>query len=164
MPELTPEEKKKLYEEEKIRLEAQEKLAKEKKQKQQGTGCLIIILLIAVIWIGERVSSCGSSKPAASTKTAKKAEQPAKKIEKVWQSEWDGSVYQVVAYLKKNLVDPKSYEGIEWSPLTKLDAVEYKYSVRHKYRAKNSFGGYVIENRVFFLDKDGNVVNVVSWD
>jgi len=34
----------------------------------------------------------------------------------------------------------------------------YKYWVRHKYRAKNSFGGYVIENKIFYLDEQGNVV------
>lgn len=37
--------------------------------------------------------------------------------------------------------------------------------VRHKYRAKNSFGGYVIENKVFYLNKKGHVyrVNQVVW-
>ena len=34
------------------------------------------------------------------------------------------------------------------------------YSVYHKYRAKNSFGGYVIEAQIFFLDFGGNVVRV----
>jgi len=65
MPELTPEEKKRIYEEEKFRLETQQKLAKQKKSKQQGMGCLLVLALIAVIWISNEVSSCGSSKPSA---------------------------------------------------------------------------------------------------
>ena len=37
------------------------------------------------------------------------------------------------------------------------------YYVRHKYRAKNSCGGYVIENKVFFLDSNGNVTYTVDY-
>jgi hypothetical protein len=67
---ITPEEKRRIYEEEKVRLEAQQKLAKEKKPKQQGMGCLLVIILIGVIWISNEVSSCGSSKPSASATPA----------------------------------------------------------------------------------------------
>lgn len=70
-------------------------------------------------------------------------------------SVWDGSVYQVKNYLKKNLKDPDSYEGIEWSNVIKNS--DETYTVRHKFRARNSFGGMVIEDWVFILDKEGNV-------
>jgi len=72
-------------------------------------------------------------------------------------SSYDASVSQVVDYLKKNLKEPKSYEGIEWS---KVKEETDGYSVYHKYRAKNSFGGYVIEAQIFYLDFGGNVVRV----
>lgn len=51
-----------------------------------------------------------------------------------------------------------SYEGIEWGAVNKKD--NGGYWVRHKYRAKNRFGGYVIENKVFHLDASGKVVGV----
>ena len=70
-------------------------------------------------------------------------------------SGWDGSVYQVKSYLKSNLKDPGSYDGIEWSKV--LQRSENGYMVRHKYRAKNSFGGYVIENKIFYLTEYGDV-------
>lgn len=70
-------------------------------------------------------------------------------------SAWDGSVWQVKNYLKKNLKDPDSYESIEWGKVIK-EGKEYK--VRHKYRAKNSFGGYVIEEWIFTIDESGNVI------
>ena len=73
-------------------------------------------------------------------------------------SVWDGSVWQVKSWLRNNLKDPKSYEGIEWSP---VQSTEDGYMVRHKYRAKNSYGGYVIKNQIFYLDKQGNVINVI---
>lgn len=76
---------------------------------------------------------------------------------KVYNSEWDGSVYPVVLYLKKNLKDPDSYEAIEWSKVQKTDD---GYIVRHKYRAKNSFGGYVIQNNIFYLNEKGHVYRV----
>lgn len=75
---------------------------------------------------------------------------------KIVNSPWDGSVYQVKNYLQRTLKDPKSYEGIEWSEVNEKDGF---YFVRHKYRAKNSFGGYVIESQVFKLDDNGNVID-----
>jgi len=53
MSDLTPEEKKKIYEEEIFRIEAQEKIQKDKKAQQQknvGIGCLAIIIIVAVIY------------------------------------------------------------------------------------------------------------------
>jgi hypothetical protein len=69
----------------------------------------------------------------------------------------DGSVHQVERYLKEEyLKDPKSYESIEWSEVQKN--ADGTYHVRHKYRAKNSFGGYVLENKIFHIDDKGNII------
>lgn len=63
----------------------------------------------------------------------------------------------VKSYLKQEyLKDPKSYQEIEWSQIGTNSAGQLY--VRHKYRAKNSFGGYVIEERIFYLDKQGYVL------
>jgi len=91
----------------------------------------------------------------------KQAEQDAasgKVMQKVENSAMDGSVRQVKDYLKKTLADPNSYEGIEWSP---VQTTSDGYKVRHKFRAKNGFGGYVIEEHIFCLNKYGEVVNVI---
>ena len=72
---------------------------------------------------------------------------------------YDGGVKQVKDYLKYTLRDPDSYESIEWSEVKeKADG----YYVRHKYRAKNGFGGYVVANQLFHLDFSGNVVEVID--
>ncbi len=65
-------------------------------------------------------------------------------------------MYHVKENLKKSLKDPDSYESIEWSTVQKLD--DGKFSVRHKYRAKNSFGGFSIENHIFTYDASGNIL------
>lgn len=39
---------------------------------------------------------------------------------------------------QQNLKNPDSYQGIDWSP---VESLGNNYAVRHKYRAKNSFGG-----------------------
>lgn len=54
MSELTPEEKQKIYEEEKVRVEAKQALAKAKKHKDNknmGIGCLVLIIVIVVIFV-----------------------------------------------------------------------------------------------------------------
>ena len=76
---------------------------------------------------------------------------------KIVNSPWDGSVYEVKSYLSKTLKDPDSYEGIE---LGNVIEKEGYFFVSHKYRAKNSFGGYVIETYSFKLDNNGNVIDV----
>lgn len=73
-------------------------------------------------------------------------------------NKWNGGVKQVEDYLKYTyLRDPDSYESIEWSEVKRKDD---GYYVRHKYRAKNGFGGYVVTNQLFHLDFNGNVVDV----
>ncbi len=72
-------------------------------------------------------------------------------------SAWDGSVHQVERWFKQNLNDPDSFEAIEWSKVAERDD---GFLVRVKYRAKNSLGGYVVENQVFKLDPQGNVLGM----
>jgi len=100
----------------------------------------------------------------------KEIERRLSKKEVVYNSAWDGSVYQVERYLKKNLADPKSFDAIEWSKVVVFNDdiirtanLKHKYAVRCKFRNKNMFGGYVINNVLFFLDAQGNVVNTKKW-
>ncbi len=75
----------------------------------------------------------------------------------VYNSPADGSVQQVRDYLRDNLKDPRSVEYIEWSRVMPTDN---GYLVSVKYRAKNSFGGYVVEQNTFILDKTGRVIRM----
>ena len=120
--------------------------------QNKNYGCLVIIIIAVIIGIYGAMS--GDSGEAGSDNT-----------EIVSNSAYDGSVYQVERYLKTEyLKDPDSYESIEWSKVQKDNSNSlYKYYVRHKYRAKNGFGGYVVEQKIFYLDQSGNVVNVKDY-
>lgn len=65
---------------------------------------------------------------------------------------WDGSVPVVERTLKQMLKDPDSYKHM-------ATAEPYAYGpcwlVRTKYRAKNSFGGYVVEEKTFCVNRHG---------
>jgi hypothetical protein len=76
-------------------------------------------------------------------------------------SAWDGSVWQVKQWLKDNLKDPKSLDIMEWSKL--VEEPDGNLAVRVKYRAKNSFGGYVIENKVVRLSRNGDILGVYEF-
>ncbi|MBV9991314.1 MAG: zinc ribbon domain-containing protein [Alphaproteobacteria bacterium] len=133
-----------------------EKVAEIRARNQQslkgcGIGCLVVlgfVLLVAMC------SGSSSNNPSTSTSI------PDKPHEIVENSEWDGSVFQVKEWLNENLKDPDSLEFINWSPVQKTKT---GYMVRAKYRAKNSFGGYVIENKIFILDSSGHVVSAMDY-
>ena len=76
----------------------------------------------------------------------------------VFNSASNGSVFQVERYLKASLKDPASLEFVEWSPVK--PGSNNDFEVRVKYRAKNGFGGYAVEQKVFRLDASGAVVGV----
>jgi len=117
-------------------------------------GCLaaIIILPFLVIFVLAISGGGGSSSPRSSSISSDDV--------LLQNSAWDGSVYHVKENLKKSLKDPNSYESIEWSNVRKLN--DGTFSVRHKYRAKNSFGGYVIENHVFNYDSSGKILSDIN--
>ncbi len=71
-----------------------------------------------------------------------------------------GAVVPVKMYLKQNLKDPKSVEYISWSKMFRNENGYYQVTV--KYRAKNSFGGYVIEENTFLIDSTGTFVQPIK--
>lgn len=88
------------------------------------------------------------------TPTVISSKAPAVNTATVINSPLDGSVKQVEQYLKTHLKDPSSLDVIRWYPVTQdLQG----YAVRVTYRARNSLGGMVVEDRVFLLDRAGNV-------
>lgn len=110
-------------------------------------GLLVLISVVAIVYTSRNMDVYAPKGKFATAGTHQ--------FETVSNSAWDSSVWQVEKWLKKNLKDPGSFEAIEWSPVAKTAD---GFVVRCKYRAKNSFGGYVIEDRIFKLDKSGNVI------
>lgn len=105
----------------------------------KGKIITTIIIFALAIW---GYNACGDSD------TTKRSVENAK---------WDGSVRQVELYLKNNLKDPDSYKSIQWGSVRQQN--DGSYVVWHKFRAKNSFGGYVVYWMSFTLDSDGNVID-----
>ncbi len=68
-------------------------------------------------------------------------------------------------YLKENLKDWKSYEGLSFSFSEGDYPTTYgkgSYYISHKYRAKNGFGAYDIYNQTFILNKNFSIIE--SYD
>jgi hypothetical protein len=75
------------------------------------------------------------------------------------QSAYDGSVRAVRAYLENTLNDPESYTPAEWGQLTNYEG---KFYVSHSFRAKNKFGGMVLQDWTFTIDSAGAIVQIVD--
>lgn len=83
----------------------------------------------------------------------------------VFNNPWNGSVSQVVQYLQKVLNDPGSLEIIQWSKVTKITNKKgepFLFMVRCKYRAKNYYGGYVVQEKLFEIDGKGNITKATD--
>lgn len=75
----------------------------------------------------------------------------------------DGSVKEVVQYIKDNVKDSESYEGIYWSKVMDMGfkhSTPHRYFVKHQYRIKNNFGSYITENHIFYIDDAGKIIDV----
>ena len=72
----------------------------------------------------------------------------------------DGSVHQVVTWLKHNVVDAESLEFYEWSDVVLTS--EGRYSVTAEYGARSSSGAFRVERTVFILDADGTVLEALQ--
>lgn len=132
--------------------------ARKPKRNEWMVGLLLALLLVLVpMWIYQEVwgVTAKQRRSKATNAAMREADRPV-----VSNSGWDGSVHQVERYLKRNLKDPSSLNVIEWGNV--VPGTDGGFMVRVKYRAKNSFGGYVIEHQVFSLDAQGNVTGVAS--
>ena len=126
-------------------------LAFKEKQKQTNKKIWIFVAIsVAFFSIVMLIPSGGSSSNKSTTSR-----------ETVTNSSLDASVYQVKSWLNSNLKDPDSIEYIEWSEVQKTGTGNYK--VRVKYRAKNSLGGYAVENKIFTLSSSGSITNVDDY-
>jgi hypothetical protein len=73
-------------------------------------------------------------------------------------SKWDGSHRGVERYIKDNMNDPDSYEHVK---TTYLESPEYLV-VTTKYRGKNKFGGLVLQENIFKVNYEGEVLEVLQ--
>lgn len=117
----------------------------EEVNKQSGCAILVVAVFLIIVF-SSLADSCSPKKTSYSP--------PPKPV--IRNSEWDGSVYQVERWLKNNLKDPDSFEAIAWG---KVERTTNGYSVWCRYRAKNSFGGYVVEAQKFTINDDGVVTS-----
>lgn len=120
---------------------------------------VLFVLLVGWSMLSGPSEDQKPKQPAVTSPALKSTPQTAPKAT-VTNSGWDGSVWQVEHFLERNLKDPDSFEAIEWSPvISNGDG----YAVRCRYRAKNSFGGYNIEEQLFEMNKQGDVISVIDW-
>lgn len=73
-------------------------------------------------------------------------------------SVWDGSNTHLVDLIKKNLNDNKSFSHVSTTYVDKADYLVIKMT----YRAKNSFGGVILQNVTAKSDYKTNTISVTS--
>lgn len=119
-------------------------------------NALVVFLILG--WILSWILDSSEEKDTSETTTS--SAYTKRHIDIVRNSAWDSSVKQVEDYLKRTLKDPDSYQSIEWY---KVEKTSTEYRVIHKYRAKNSFGGYVVQTTEFILNSEGDVISATNY-
>ena len=125
------------------------------KRKSVGCGGAIgAVFLFVVIWaavssITDRQEGSTTPKPPLTA-----AEQRVEQISGQF-SAWDGSHRSLEKSVKVSLKDPDSYQHVETSY---IDKGSEGIDVVMTYRAKNSFGGYVVNRAAATYDIDGNLL------
>ena len=66
----------------------------------------------------------------------------------------DEAKWLVINYLLSSAKNPDSYKPVSWG---KLNEINSGWTIEHKFRGTNGFGGIVTEEHVFFIFKDGSV-------
>ncbi|MDD5013688.1 MAG: hypothetical protein PHW73_01120 [Atribacterota bacterium] len=69
----------------------------------------------------------------------------------------------VKTYLKQTLNDPYSYEDIAWSSVNKITATKL-YIIKHRFRVKNAFGIYILQDYMFSIDSTFKVEESVKMN
>lgn len=125
-------------------------------QKRKPVGCggaiaiLFVVGIIAAIIAGD---PAGTSKGTAPEAALTPEQQRQQKIDAQF-SGWDGAHRSLERSVKAGLKDPDSYQHIESRYGDKGDYI----LVRMEFRAKNSFGGYVVNVAEGKYDLDGNAI------
>jgi hypothetical protein len=98
-------------------------------------------------------------------KEFKESQNKKKKEEKLWEkkvrsqfSNWDGSHYKLTAFIKKNMHDDDSYEHIE----TTFDAYDTYLIIKTRFRGKNAFGAYVVQEVKAKVNLEGDVLEILN--
>lgn len=127
-----------------------------KKKNEEGLQRKILLILVVIVLVFSFVPRYGKG---PSKSNGSKIENS---VSRKGPSQTE-AMAGVRVYLKRYyLKDPNSYQGISWEAFGIYNQENNTYFALHKYRAKNSFGGYVVEEKLFVLDSNGNVIKVVD--
>lgn len=125
---------------------------KKNKERRQWIAVLICLIIVIIFNISSREYS-----------TSSKSNNKIENYENNKVLSQTKAMAGVKVYLKRHyLKEPDSYKGISWGAFGIYNKDNDTYFALHKYRAKNSYGGYVVEEKLFVLDSDGNVIKVVD--
>ena len=111
-------------------------------EKKKARLNLTILAVIGLIVVSVLIAGAFSDSPESQEK-----KEP---VAVVHNDVLDASVRQVKQFLKKNLNDPESYDGVEWSPVSQNPHTKW-FIARHKYRANNQYGATQIYTKSLHL-------------
>lgn len=117
-------------------------------KKQNITGALVLVVIVAIIY-----ATCSDSDAAPLSA----AEQHKKRIEEQF-SAWDGSHTNLKKMIKDNMNDPDSYENVE----TNYFDMDSFVIINQTYTGKNAFGGRVKGFVKAKADTLGNIIEIIE--
>jgi len=79
----------------------------------------------------------------------------------VFNTTYDGSVWQIKDWLKSHVLDYSTLQVLHWGKVTD---VKGGFTVHVTFKARNKAGKYVTSDVVFDLDSQGNILGMKPFD
>ena len=116
-----------------------------------GIGCVVLFFMLVAC------NRCGGSFGNVRSNDISELRQIIKKSGTISENE---AKCLVVSYILNHMKNPDSYESVYWGRLEEIsgrDGGNGGWSIKHKYRGTNSYGGVVTEEDIFLIHNDGYV-------
>ena len=111
---------------------------------------IFIIAVLSIVGIGWAFYTGQSAAPPL----------PSTTMPVVFNTSYDGSVWQIRDWLKKHAKNPASLKVLHWGKV--VDAGS-GFTVHVRFTARNAAGADVVSDKLFSLDKDGDIVAVADF-
>ncbi len=111
---------------------------------------IFVVLIMGIAGIGWVLYAGQSAAPPL----------PSTTMPAVFNAQYDGSVWQINDWLKQHAKNQASLKVLHWG---KVESLDDGFMVHVKFEVKNAAGTEVVADKLFKLDRSGDILGMVDY-